>query len=190
MHTAVAAQSHQMQARAPAGIMHDIEQQRIVIELTRCHHQIDARDIHVDHASRAYIQVTHLAVSHLTFRQSHRGAGRMHERVREVPQQHVVGPFARRRDGVALHGRGKPPAIQNGQDERLISAHYWRKALLPGNFAAAPRRSSIRSNWLYLAMRSVRLADPVLICPALVATARSAMNGSSVSPERCETMAV
>ena len=35
----------------------------------------------------------------------------------------------------------------------------------------------MRSNWLYLAMRSVRLAEPVLICPALVATARSAMNG-------------
>src|SRR5271154_4260798 len=39
-------------------------------------------------------------------------------------------------------------------------------------------------------MRSVRLAEPVLIWPALVATARSAMNGSSVSPERCDTIAV
>ena len=35
----------------------------------------------------------------------------------------------------------------------------------------------MRSNWLYLAMRSVRLAEPVLIWPAFVATARSAMNG-------------
>ena len=35
----------------------------------------------------------------------------------------------------------------------------------------------MRSNWLYLAMRSVRLADPVLICPAPVATTKSAMNG-------------
>ena len=56
--------------------------------------------------------------------------------------------------------------------------------------AEAPSLSSMRSNWLYLAMRSVRLAKPVLICPAPVATARSAMNGSSVSPERCETTAV
>ena len=37
-----------------------------------------------------------------------------------------------------------------------------------------------------MATRSVRLAEPVLICPAPVATARSAMNVSSVSPERCE----
>src|SRR5947208_3170242 len=44
----------------------------------------------------------------------------------------------------------------------------------------------MRRSWLYLATRSVRESEPVLICPALVATARSAMNVSSVSPERCE----
>src|SRR3954465_7208491 len=48
----------------------------------------------------------------------------------------------------------------------------------------------MRSSWLYFAIRSVREAEPVLICPAPVATARSAMNGSSVSPERCDTTAV
>ena len=42
----------------------------------------------------------------------------------------------------------------------------------------------MRSSWLYLAMRSVRLAEPVLIWPALVATAMSAMVVSSVSPLR------
>src|ERR1035441_9300054 len=49
--------------------------------------------------------------------------------------------------------------------------------------ADAPSFSSMRSSWLYFEMRSVRLADPVLIWPALVATAKSAMMGSSVSPE-------
>ena len=44
----------------------------------------------------------------------------------------------------------------------------------------------MRSSWLYLATRSLRLADPVLICPADVPTARSAIVLSSVSPERCE----
>ncbi len=44
----------------------------------------------------------------------------------------------------------------------------------------------MRSSWLYLAVRSDRLAEPVLIWPAQVATARSAMVVSSVSPERCE----
>src|ERR1019366_8362056 len=67
---------------------------------------------------------------------------------------------------------------------------HCRKAFLPSNCAAAPNCSSMRSNWLYLTMRSVRLAEPVLIWPAPVATTRSAMNGSSVSPERCDTTEV
>ena len=43
---------------------------------------------------------------------------------------------------------------------------------------------------LYLAIRSVRESEPVLICPAFVATAMSAIVESSVSPERCDTTAV
>ncbi len=39
---------------------------------------------------------------------------------------------------------------------------------------------------MYFATRSERAGAPVLICPALVATARSAIVASSVSPERCE----
>ena len=48
----------------------------------------------------------------------------------------------------------------------------------------------MRSSWLYLAMRSERDSEPVLICPALVPTAMSAIMLSSVSPERCEITAV
>ena len=50
--------------------------------------------------------------------------------------------------------------------------------------AVSPNSSSIRINWLYFASRSDRANEPVLICPQLVATARSAMVASSVSPER------
>src|SRR5439155_1217499 len=39
-----------------------------------------------------------------------------------------------------------------------------------------------------IAGRSERHGAPVLICPAPVATAKSAMNASSVSPERCDTI--
>ena len=48
----------------------------------------------------------------------------------------------------------------------------------------------MRNSWLYFAVRSVRLIEPVLICNALVATAMSAIVVSSVSPERCEITAV
>src|SRR4051812_6307137 len=42
----------------------------------------------------------------------------------------------------------------------------------------------MRSSWLYFATRSERAGAPVLIWPQLVATARSAIVVSSVSPER------
>src|SRR5262245_1154480 len=38
-----------------------------------------------------------------------------------------------------------------------------RMALRPANAACAPSSSSMRISWLYLQIRSVRLADPVLI---------------------------
>ena len=53
-------------------------------------------------------------------------------------------------------------------------------------FADLSSSSSIRINWLYFAMRSVRDIEPVLIWPAFVATARSAIVVSSVSPLRWE----
>ena len=61
-----------------------------------------------------------------------------------------------------------------------------RNARCAGPDARAPSSSAMRSRRLYLAVRSPRLIEPVLICPAPVATARSAMVVSSVSPERCE----
>jgi hypothetical protein len=45
-------------------------------------------------------------------------------------------------------------------------------------------------SWLYLAVRSERDSEPVLIWPQPVATARSAMVVSSVSPERCDMTTV
>ena len=61
-----------------------------------------------------------------------------------------------------------------------------RCVVRPANTAEEPSSSSMRSSWLYLQIRSVRLAEPVLICPADVPTARSAIVESSVSPDRCE----
>ena len=53
-------------------------------------------------------------------------------------------------------------------------------------FALLSSFSSIRINWLYFAIRSVRDIEPVLIWPAFVATAKSAIVVSSVSPLRWE----
>ncbi len=56
----------------------------------------------------------------------------------------------------------------------------------PGTAATGPSSSSMRSSWLYFATRSLRAGAPVLIIPQLVATARSAIVASSVSPLRCD----
>jgi hypothetical protein len=45
------------------------------------------------------------------------------------------------------------------QDQRV----HCLMAIRPAKVAAAPSSSSILSNWLYLHMRSVRLAEPVFI---------------------------
>src|SRR5690606_15604178 len=75
---------------------------------------------------------------------------------------------------------------------RSAFTRYWlrRKGALPEYTCSSPSSSAMRRSWLYFAMRSLRLRLPVLIWPALVATARSAMNASSVSPERCEMIDV
>src|SRR6185312_6253916 len=52
-----------------------------------------------------------------------------------------------------------------------------------------PSHASISSSRLYFASRSDRVTDPILICPAPLATARSARKLSSVSPDRAETTA-
>ena len=78
----------------------------------------------------------------------------------------------------------KPPTgDQNEPDPRLQS--YWPLiSLRPRYTAALPSSSAMRNKRLYFATRSLRLALPVLIWPAAVPTAKSAMVVSSVSPER------
>lgn len=67
---------------------------------------------------------------------------------------------------------------------------YFANTERPAYRAEPPSASSIRSRRLYLATRSERDSDPVLICPQQVATARSAIVTSSDSPERCENTAL
>ena len=67
-------------------------------------------------------------------------------------------------------------------DQFIEGDRNWEAQL--GFFGTSSSSSSMRSSWLYLATRSVRLGAPVLIWPALTATAMSAMVASSVSPER------
>src|SRR6185437_6909179 len=183
---AVAAQAEQMELPA-AGMVHRAQQGGVAVEAPIGNGLIEAGDVHLHDAAGADVQVTDLAVAHLTLGQSDERAGGVDEGVGELAQQAVIDRLAGARDGVAFARGTVAPAVKNDQDEREL-AHRTESALRPGKRARGPSSSSMRSNWLYLATRSVRLAEPVLIWPALVATARSAMKVSSVSPERWEMM--
>src|SRR5690606_35963984 len=98
--------------------------------------------------------------------------------------------------GGIWHGGVKPLCQTCVQSPGMLCSGGYRpyfrplNSALPRYGALSPMTSSMRSSWLYLATRSERHREPVLIWPAAVATARSAMVESSVSPERCEITAV
>src|SRR5918996_4008301 len=86
----------------------------------------------------------------------------------------------RREDG-GPGGQADPSADLGPGGHRALP-----RGIPPAYRAISPSSCSIRRSRLYLAVRSPRDGAPALICPAPVATARSAMVVSSVSPDRCE----
>src|SRR5262249_13974166 len=96
----------------------------------------------------------------------------------EIP----TGPCAASFAGCVPRVMAHPAKVGKGR-ERIRSGSAFGRHLSPKT-AAGPSSSSMRRSWLYLATRSDREALPVLICPAFVATAMSAIVASSVSPER------
>lgn len=68
--------------------------------------------------------------------------------------------------GLAVSSFGPPdPAIRKLHNAawHVARGYLHFTAARPRNSAASPSSSSMRNNWLYLAIRSLRLADPVLI---------------------------
>src|SRR5581483_10094329 len=131
--------------------------------------------------------------------------------VREVQARRVHPGVDQRREPVVLPARGpdrredlRPPRWRGHTGKGSAGGHLtfgvFRVAIpvdpslspcerVPAGVLRPPSSSSIRSSWLYFATRSVREGAAVLICPTPVATARSAIVVSSVSPERCDMTA-
>src|SRR4029079_9787317 len=80
------------------------------------------------------------------------------------------------RRGPCAHCAPPPPGDLAGDRPRTSDPPVYR--------AFSPSSCSMRSSWLYLAVRSPRLGAPAFSWPAFVATARSAIVVSSVSPLR------
>src|SRR5919106_1108161 len=85
--------------------------------------------------------------------------------------------------------RGPPSEAGTDPGDGLRMRAHRRKlqyGAVPAYRAPSPSSSSMRRSWLYLVVRSPLEGAPALICPAPVATARSAIVVSSVSPDRWE----
>jgi hypothetical protein len=108
-----------------------------------------------------------------------------HERLRSPSFEGEVTP------GLRIAGLQYRADITAGWDSRVEPAENVVAAV---HLAAVDRAGAElfldAEELVVLATRSVRQSEPVLIWPALVATAMSAMVTSSVSPERCEMTAV
>src|SRR5262249_54246764 len=148
------------------------------------------------HAQTIAIRLEPQELEHRVVAQEQRPQSpRRHTEDQPAPPAHAFGrghPIAkqtltRETNSNVLHDRvlagAGPDALAAGCD----CDRRPEKDFKPRNWASSPRISSMRSSWLYLAIRSLREAEPVLIWPQFVATARSAIVVSSVSPERCET---
>ena len=82
-------------------------------KLARANQVVDPRDVHMHHASRADVQMTHFAVAHLSIGQADEVIRSMKQTMRVFRQKLVVGRFARQRYRVGEALRTITPAIQN-----------------------------------------------------------------------------
>lgn len=81
--------------------------------------------------------------------------------------------------------RKAEPAVISAAPDLFSFLHFFRsQKSSPPRYSNSPSSSSMESKRLYLAIRSLRAVEPVLISPVLRATAKSAMKLSSLSPDR------
>src|SRR6202035_5403989 len=185
-------------AAARARTMNRAEQDFVTSERSSLDRLGDSHHVLVNHAPRADREMANLGVAHHAWRQADRFARGVDLGMSLGAVQPIHRGSTRHRDRVGLALGPQTPSIEDHQCRNRRPARRTahralpprRNAAAPGHDARAPSSSAMRSRRLYLAVRSPRLIEPVLICPAPVATARSAMVVSSVSPERWETTKV
>ncbi len=115
---------------AHARVLHCTKQHRMGKELAVLDHQIDTRDIHVNNASGANVQMSHFAISHLSCGQADERPAGMNQRVGIFAEQTVIGWLARQRNGIGLGFGAVSPAVENDEDERFRASHKFGKERL------------------------------------------------------------
>src|SRR5438270_5043371 len=89
-------------------------------KLTLFDHHVNFRDVHVHNSAGTDVEMSHFAVAHLSRWKANMAAAGVHQRIREVEQQKVIGRLARERDRIRFGFGAVSPAIQNDENERSI----------------------------------------------------------------------
>lgn len=115
--------------------------------------------------------------------QMHTTTGALANQSQPLLDQAQLTPLLPQPLAPALHAPARQAhASASSAEQRLAYCQPMWRHCSPAYRAAEPSSSSMRSSWLYLALRSERQGAPVLIWPVDRPTARSAMKESSVSP--------
>src|SRR5207244_453143 len=129
VHAPIRNQTEQMQsALTYPGVLHRAYQHGMREELAVLDHQIDARDVHVNDAAGADVEMPDLAVSHLSFRQADERPAGMNQRIGIFAEKPVIRRLARQRDGVGLGLGTVSPTVEDDEDERIRAGHWWKSS--------------------------------------------------------------
>jgi len=132
MDAAVADEAQQVQLARTAAL-HGFEKQRLAEEFAAGDEPIDARDVHLNDAAGAHIEVADLAIAHLPFGQADVRARSVNQGIREFLEQAVVIGFAGKRDGVALRLSAVAPAVEDGENDGFGALGHGQKAPNPSD---------------------------------------------------------
>ena len=118
---AIGQQAHQMDRTVPLLCPADGPQQnRVFKKIAVPDGFCDAGQLLIDHPACADVGVAHLAVAHLSLRQTHRQAGAFQQGMGAACKQPVQNRRPRRGDRVVRAGGRFAPAVQDHQDQRFM----------------------------------------------------------------------
>src|SRR5579864_3757373 len=161
--TTIAEKSDEMKLPlAPA--LHRFEKQRLADKLPARDQRIDARDVHMNDAPRAHVQVAHLAIPHLPFRQSDKGPRGVYQRVRKISDEPVVIWFTREGNGISLRFGAETPPVEHSENDWFRSFSHIRGGRLAreGMNARGVARPQDISNCLRRVV-VIRLSQPEVV---------------------------
>ncbi len=109
-----------------AAALHRVEKQRLARKLAARDKRFDARDVHVNDAPRTHIQMAHLAIAHLAFRQTDKWSGSMNQCVGKLRNEAVVIWFPRESNGISLRFGSETPAVEYRENDWFRSFSHVR----------------------------------------------------------------